>query len=122
MYNSIHWMSYSRGVFLISFLLTCISSVHLLEGQLSAASTDDMEQLLHTPREIVKSLERYLQSEEQRLSKIRQIVDIYLKLHFVANEKSQKSQTFLASPINVYVLVKRLTTDWKQVEEQLIIS
>jgi len=34
-------------------------------------------------------------------------------------EASNDVSKFLANPINAYVLVKRLTTDWKQVENEI---
>lgn len=28
--------------------------------------------------------------------------------------------TYLANPVNMYLLIKRLTTDWKEVEEHML--
>jgi hypothetical protein len=35
-------------------------------------------------------------------------------------EASQDVQGYLSNPINAYLLVKRLTTDWKEVETQMV--
>jgi prolyl 4-hydroxylase len=41
----------------------------------------------------------------------------YAKEH---EEASQDVQGYLSNPINAYLLVKRLTTDWKEVETQMV--
>lgn len=41
-------------------------------------------------------------------------VEDYAREH---EEASQNIQQYLSNPINAYLLVKRLTTDWKRVEE-----
>jgi len=41
-------------------------------------------------------------------------VDDYAREH---EEASRNIQQYLSNPINAYLLVKRLTTDWKKVEE-----
>ena len=41
----------------------------------------------------------------------------YAKEH---EEASQDIQGYLSNPINAYLLVKRLTTDWKEVETQMV--
>lgn len=35
-------------------------------------------------------------------------------------EASEDVQSYLSNPINAYLLVKRLTTDWKEVETQMV--
>ncbi|OTF70436.1 hypothetical protein BLA29_012563, partial [Euroglyphus maynei] len=72
-----------------------------------------MEKLLKTEQHIVKSLNDYLDNEEKRLSSLRQLAYHYNKLNMIAN---QDVQTYLSNPVNAYLLVKRLTTDWNLVE------
>jgi prolyl 4-hydroxylase len=72
-----------------------------------------LEKLLNTEKQIVGSLEKYLTSEEERLSQLRQLSTHYSRLHSIA---SKDVDNYLANPINAYLLVKRLTTDWKLVE------
>jgi prolyl 4-hydroxylase len=72
-----------------------------------------LEKLLNTEKQIVGSLEKYLSSEEERLSQLRQLSAHYSRLHSIASKDVDK---YLANPINAYLLVKRLTTDWKLVE------
>lgn len=47
------------------------------------------------------------------LSRFRNVED-YAREH---EEASRNIQQYLSNPINAYLLVKRLTTDWKRVEE-----
>jgi prolyl 4-hydroxylase len=35
-------------------------------------------------------------------------------------EASRDVQGYLSNPINAYLLVKRLTTDWKEIEAQMV--
>lgn len=44
---------------------------------------------------------------------------LYQQQHDIASEDIQ---TYVANPINAYLLVKRLTTDWKQVENLIAVD
>ncbi|KAG8197753.1 hypothetical protein JTE90_006799 [Oedothorax gibbosus] len=79
----------------------------------------DLEKLLYTEGEVIKTMERYIEMEEKRLQEIKKLKDEYGKLHQVA---SVDSQTFLANPINAFLLVKRLSTDWKTTESLMMKS
>lgn len=72
-----------------------------------------LEKLLKTEQHIVESLNNYLDNEEKRLASLRQLAHHYNHLNMVAN---QDVQTYLSNPVNAYLLVKRLTTDWNLVE------
>ncbi|GFY17859.1 prolyl 4-hydroxylase subunit alpha-1 [Trichonephila clavipes] len=69
----------------------------------------DLGPLLDTGGEIVKTLERYLKVEEERLEKVKWLRAQYEKLYTSA---IQDEETFLSNPVNAYLLVKRLTSDW----------
>ena len=71
----------------------------------------DLEKLLHTEKNILSSLDTYLADEEKRLEEIRNIREKYARMHSIA---IQDTQTYLANPVNAYLLVKRLSTDWKR--------
>ncbi|KAG8185444.1 hypothetical protein JTE90_022375 [Oedothorax gibbosus] len=70
----------------------------------------DLEPLLHTEGEIVKSLGMYLELEEKRLESVRWLKKEYEKLY---NSAIGDVDSFLSNPVNAYLLVKRLTTDWQ---------
>ncbi|XP_015914091.1 prolyl 4-hydroxylase subunit alpha-1 [Parasteatoda tepidariorum] len=77
----------------------------------------DLEKLLYTEGEVIKTIERYIEAEEKRLQEIKKLKDEYGRLHQVA---SVDSQSFLGNPINAFLLVKRLSTDWKTAESLML--
>ena len=97
---------------IIVFVLNIIIIFPLMSSQLFTALVY-LEKLLNTEKQIVGSLEKYLSEEEQRLSQLRQLSAHYSRMHSIA---SKDVDNYLANPINAYLLVKRLTTDWKLVE------
>ncbi|KAJ8977990.1 hypothetical protein NQ317_004535 [Molorchus minor] len=73
----------------------------------------ELENLLDTEAVLISTLENYIRAEEQKTDLLKRYVDIYQKQH---NKATDDVQTYVSNPINAYTLVKRLTTDWKQVE------
>lgn len=72
-----------------------------------------LEKLLSTEQQIVSILDAYLASEENRLNRLREIRKKYREIERFAN---LDSNLYLNNPINSFLLVKSLTTDWKQGE------
>lgn len=72
-----------------------------------------LEKLLQTEKNIVANLNRYLDYEEKRITNLRQLAHHYNTLNTVA---SRDVEAYLLNPVNAYLLVKRLTTDWQLVE------
>lgn len=97
-------------------LIILMSAVHSCRGELFTAIVD-LERLLETEKSIAGLLDNYLLAEEERLSKLRFFRDNYHRIHKVA---SQDSESYLSNPVNAYLLVKRLTMDWKAVESLVI--
>ncbi|GLG99303.1 Prolyl 4-hydroxylase subunit alpha-2 [Gryllus bimaculatus] len=62
-------------------------------------------------------LEGYIAAQEEKLRVLKRHYSEYAKEH---DEASQDVQAYLSNPINAYLLVKRLTTDWKSVESQMV--
>ncbi|XP_066993933.1 prolyl 4-hydroxylase subunit alpha-2 [Anabrus simplex] len=100
------WMT----VLLVSFLSTGSY------GELYTALAD-MEELLETEAVLMRSLEGYIAAQEEKLRLLRRHYEEYAREH---EEASQDVQGYLSNPINAYLLVKRLTTDWKAVESQMV--
>jgi len=96
---------------LISFPLWMTSRAELFTAIV------DLERLLDTEKNIAHQLDNYILAENERLSKLRSFKENYERIHRIA---SKDSQTYLANPVNAYLLVKRLTTDWKVVENLVI--
>ncbi|XP_012276583.1 prolyl 4-hydroxylase subunit alpha-2 [Orussus abietinus] len=74
----------------------------------------DMEELLETEAVLIGTLNGYIEVQEKRLDTLRRNVDEYAREH---EEASRNIQQYLSNPINAYLLIKRLTTDWKRIEE-----
>jgi prolyl 4-hydroxylase len=79
----------------------------------------DMEGLLETEVVLINNLDGYIKAQEEKLEILRHKRDEYQKEHEIA---SQDTSGYLLNPINAYLLTKRLTTDWKDVEELLTID
>ncbi|KDR24152.1 prolyl 4-hydroxylase subunit alpha-1 [Zootermopsis nevadensis] len=77
----------------------------------------DMEELLETEALLIRTLNGYIQAEEEKLQMLRRHAADYAREH---EEASEDVQSYLSNPINAYLLVKRLTTDWKEVETQMV--
>ncbi|XP_014213956.1 prolyl 4-hydroxylase subunit alpha-1 [Copidosoma floridanum] len=74
----------------------------------------DMEELLTTEAVLIDTLNGYISAQEHRLATLRRNVEDYAREH---EEAARNIQQYLSNPINAYLLVKRLTTDWRRVEE-----
>lgn len=74
----------------------------------------DMEELLETESVLIDTLHGFIQAQEERLATLKRNVEDYAREH---EEASRNIQQYLSNPINAYLLVKRLTTDWKRIEE-----
>ncbi|XP_077540266.1 prolyl 4-hydroxylase subunit alpha-1 isoform X4 [Haemaphysalis longicornis] len=77
----------------------------------------DLENLLHTEGAIVQTLQRYLDAEEGRLEKIKKLRQEFSQLHKAA---SRDGDEFVANPVNAFLLVKKLTADWKTVSRLML--
>ncbi|GAV06584.1 hypothetical protein RvY_16550 [Ramazzottius varieornatus] len=98
--------------FLLSFLqLLCISRAEVF------TSMAELENLIISEKDVVETLENYLAAEEARLLKVRRYTNEFKELYRkVAADGVEK---FIAHPVNTYRLIKRLTTDWKEIEDSL---
>lgn len=97
--------------YFLLMMLTLSTAVDATEELFSAIV--HLERLLHTEQSIVANLNRYLDYEEKRIASLRQLAHHYNELNSIA---SKDVQSYLSNPVNAYLLVKRLTTDWKLVE------
>jgi prolyl 4-hydroxylase len=113
--------------------LLCLMQGCIVSGEIFTAVVD-MEGLITTELELTRHLENYIQAEELRLQRLRGYVlylfiACYISLFYMTHidrfleeyeslyeEAAPNVGKYLANPINAYLLVKRLTSDWKQVE------
>lgn len=94
------------------YLLTPLVLLCSTRGELFTALVD-LEKLLHTEGEIIKNLHEYIDTEEQRLHNLKGYLKEYEEMH---HDASQDSERFLSNPVNAYLLIKRLSSDWKMVQ------
>lgn len=95
-----------------TLLLLLALSLPLVIGELFTAVVH-LEKLLSTEQQIVSILDAYLASEENRLNRLKEIRKKYRAIEQFAN---LDSNLYLNNPVNSFLLVKSLTTDWKQGE------
>jgi len=76
-------------------------------------STIDLKRLVSTEAEIVKALKDYVQVEEDRIIKIKQYIEAYEEIQ---NRAKNDVDKYVGNPLNSYLLIKRLTSDWKEVK------
>ncbi|CAH1970367.1 unnamed protein product [Acanthoscelides obtectus] len=73
----------------------------------------DLQELLNTEAVLIHSLENYIRAEELKIDLLKRYADIYNKQH---NKATEDVESYVANPLNAYTLVKRMTTDWQEVE------
>lgn len=97
-------------------VLLLLAPISLVTGEVFTAIAD-MEILVDTKFELINRLESYIHEEETRLQRVKQYLEEYQRMY---KEASTDVSKYLANPINAFVLVKRLTSDWKEVEDTLV--
>lgn len=93
-------------------LAVCVSAP-LCRAELYTALAE-MEELLDTETVLIVNLEAYISAHEQRLQFLRSRVQTYRREH---SEASADIAVYLSNPINAYLLTKRLTSDWRSIED-----
>ena len=104
---------------LFSPLLALISTLILSNILITNAFNFDFKNLknyLSEEKSLLDSFDKYLSSEEQRISRLRQIYEHFRQQNSIA---LKDKQLFLSHPNDVYFLIKRITNEWKTVEELL---
>nr|XP_050048009.1 prolyl 4-hydroxylase subunit alpha-1-like isoform X2 [Dermacentor andersoni] len=107
-------------VHLFMHMLVAACSFTMLSTQVQGevfTALVDLENLLHTEGAIVQTLQRYLDAEEDRLEKIKKLRHEFSQLHKAA---SRDGDEFVSNPVNAFLLVKKLTADWKTVSRLML--
>ena len=78
-------------------------------------STADMESLALTERGLTFALHKYLETEQNRLTALKQFLSRAQTSIQQVNKTS--AGEFVGNPINSYLLLKRFWVDWKNMEE-----
>ncbi|KAK2876768.1 hypothetical protein Q8A67_020864 [Cirrhinus molitorella] len=99
----------------------CILLISLLKY--SSAHNDfftsigHMTDLLFTEKDLVTSLKDYIKAEESKLEQVKQWAE---KLDALTATATQDPEGFLGHPVNAFKLMKRLNTEWGEVEDLVL--
>uniref|UniRef100_A0A4W4EYT1 procollagen-proline 4-dioxygenase n=1 Tax=Electrophorus electricus TaxID=8005 RepID=A0A4W4EYT1_ELEEL len=76
-----------------------------------------MTDLLYTEKDLVTSLKDYIRAEENKLEQVKQWVE---KLDTLTSTATQDPEGFLGHPVNAFKLVKRLNSEWADLENLVL--
>ena len=79
-------------------------------------SSADLQGLIQTETELVTRLQQYVAEEAARLARLRRLVTQYEQLRDTAATSGEK---FVGNPLNSFLLIKKLTSDWKTLQTML---
>ncbi|KAK6039932.1 tetratricopeptide repeat protein [Cooperia oncophora] len=74
----------------------------------------DMQRMLGAEKEVTTVIDRYIEAEQKRLDDLKRFADEYIDRN---KDAEDVGPDFVTNPINAYLLIKRLTTEWKKVED-----
>jgi len=77
-------------------------------------SNIDLQKLLSTEEATMYELQEYVRNEEKRLEKLKGYLNEYEKIR---TDAASDVERYVGNPLNSYLLIKRLTSDWKEVRE-----
>ena len=77
-----------------------------------------LENLLTQEKVMIESLSEYLVSEEVLNSRLRRLTDNSLTLNSIALKEDTEG-SLLGHPLDVYLLIRRMAIDWKEVKDLL---
>ncbi|CAG2178498.1 unnamed protein product, partial [Oppiella nova] len=99
-------------------LLAQVTQVTNMIGVIMTFSRNLMENLLTQEKAMIESLSEYLVSEEVLNSRLRRLTDNSLSLNSIAL-KGDTDGSLLGHPLDVYLLIRRMSIDWKEVNDLL---
>nr|CDJ87150.1 Prolyl 4-hydroxylase alpha-subunit and Tetratricopeptide TPR2 and Oxoglutarate iron-dependent oxygenase domain containing protein [Haemonchus contortus] len=73
-----------------------------------------MQRMLGAEKEVTTVIDKYIEAEQQRLEELKRFADEYIDRN---KDAEDVGPDFVTNPINAYLLIKRLTTEWKKVED-----
>ncbi|XP_031729985.1 prolyl 4-hydroxylase subunit alpha-2 isoform X2 [Anarrhichthys ocellatus] len=76
-------------------------------------SISQMTDLIYTEKELVQSLRDYIKAEESKLDAVKSWAN---KLDALTRASTSDPEGYLAHPVNAYKLMKRLNTEWSELE------
>uniref|UniRef100_A0A8C2LJZ9 Prolyl 4-hydroxylase subunit alpha-1 n=1 Tax=Cricetulus griseus TaxID=10029 RepID=A0A8C2LJZ9_CRIGR len=103
-------------------MIWCVLMIGILLPQSSAhpgffTSIGQMTDLIHTEKDLVTSLKDYIKAEEDKLEQIKQWAE---KLDRLTNTATKDPEGFVGHPVNAFKLMKRLNTEWSELENLVL--
>ncbi|NXL87459.1 P4HA2 hydroxylase, partial [Alectura lathami] len=95
---------------------TCIFFIWHTEAEFFT-SIGQMTDLIYAEKDLVQSLKEYIRAEEAKLSQIKSWAE---KMDTLTSKSTSDPEGYLAHPVNAYKLVKRLNTDWLELENLVL--
>ncbi|KAG9341832.1 hypothetical protein JZ751_018556 [Albula glossodonta] len=80
-------------------------------------STGQMTDLVYTEKDLVTSLKDYIQAEESKLEQVKKWAE---QLDILTATATQDPEGFLGHPVNAFKLMKRLNTEWGNLESLVL--
>ncbi|XP_036975603.1 prolyl 4-hydroxylase subunit alpha-2 isoform X4 [Acanthopagrus latus] len=80
-------------------------------------SISQMTDLIYTEKELVQSLREYIKAEESKLSAVKSWAN---KLDDLTKVSTSDPEGYLGHPVNAYKLMKRLNTEWTELESLVL--
>ncbi|XP_036192950.1 prolyl 4-hydroxylase subunit alpha-1 isoform X2 [Myotis myotis] len=80
-------------------------------------SIGQMTDLIHTEKDLVISLKDYIKAEEDKLEQIKKWAE---KLDRLTSTATKDPEGFVGHPVNAFKLMKRLNTEWSELENLVL--
>ncbi|XP_060791852.1 prolyl 4-hydroxylase subunit alpha-2-like isoform X4 [Neoarius graeffei] len=80
-------------------------------------SVGQMTDLIFAERDLVHSLKEYIQAEESKLDAVKSWAN---RMDLLTLASTTDPEAFLAHPVNAYKLMKRLNTEWSELEHLVL--
>ncbi|CAO2608106.1 Prolyl 4-hydroxylase subunit alpha-1 [Lemmus lemmus] len=105
-----------------SKMIWCVLMIGILLPQSSAhpgffTSIGQMTDLIHTEKDLVTSLKDYIKAEEDKLEQIKKWAE---KLDRLTSTATKDPEGFVGHPVNAFKLMKRLNTEWSELENLIL--
>ncbi|XP_018794092.1 PREDICTED: prolyl 4-hydroxylase subunit alpha-1 [Bactrocera latifrons] len=108
--SKMHWTGATFLLIVVSLLSACSAQIDYF------SSISGLENLLRTEEYLLQSFREYVRASKHQLQTLES------ELHRIEMEYAQaarNTENYLTNPVNVYRLMKRLTTDWTIYEERV---
>uniref|UniRef100_A0A674NA15 procollagen-proline 4-dioxygenase n=1 Tax=Takifugu rubripes TaxID=31033 RepID=A0A674NA15_TAKRU len=83
----------------------------------SSVSAGHLTDLIYTEKELVQSLREYIKAEESKLAAVKSWAN---KLDALTRVSTSDPEGYLGHPVNAYKLMKRLNTEWTELESLVL--